>query len=153
MSQHNQVTRFFTAQQGDDVSKVLFNGAPDRCLIAYGNVVPTDASTGYSTGCIFIHIDGTNKTAIYVNEGTTSSCDFNPALVQTAASALTASVGTLDITSVTDSTDYIMAAMTNVSPYGFASANDINGFVKVVKNMQTRLGELETACQAAGIVS
>jgi len=49
----------------------------DGILIAYGNTVPTDEASGYAIGCIFIHTDGGDATALYVNEGTASSCNFN----------------------------------------------------------------------------
>ena len=49
----------------------------DGILIAYGNTVPTDETAGYAIGCIFIHTDGGDGTALYVNEGTAASCDFN----------------------------------------------------------------------------
>lgn len=46
-------------------------------LIASGDTVPADASVGYATGCLFQHTDGTDGTALYVNEGTVDSSDFN----------------------------------------------------------------------------
>jgi hypothetical protein len=46
-------------------------------LIVAGKTVPTDTTPGYATGCIFQHIDGGDGTALYVNEGTVTSCDFN----------------------------------------------------------------------------
>lgn len=49
----------------------------DGLLIASGTTVPTDGTVGYATGCIFQHTDGGDGTAIYVNEGTFDSCDFN----------------------------------------------------------------------------
>jgi len=49
----------------------------DGILIAYGNTVPSDETSGYAIGCIFIHTDGGDGTALYVNEGTASSCNFN----------------------------------------------------------------------------
>lgn len=48
-----------------------------KVLIAYGPTVPADTSSGYSTGCLFLHTDGGDGTALYVNEGTAASCDFN----------------------------------------------------------------------------
>jgi len=42
-----------------------------------GLVVPTDGASGYETGCLFRHLDGGDGTALYVNEGTVASCDFN----------------------------------------------------------------------------
>lgn len=47
-------------------------------LLAGGTVVPNDATAGYQNGCIFFHTDGSAGDAIYVNDGTVTSCDFNP---------------------------------------------------------------------------
>lgn len=46
-------------------------------LFASGTVVPTDGTDGYQTGCIFQHTDGGDNDALYVNEGSVTSCDFN----------------------------------------------------------------------------
>lgn len=46
-------------------------------LRAWGDTVPADGTAGYATGCIFHHTDGGANTALYVNEGTIDSCDFN----------------------------------------------------------------------------
>ncbi len=51
-------------------------GADGKLLIA-GVTVPSDASTGYQTGCIFQKTDGGAGTSFYVNEGSLSSADFN----------------------------------------------------------------------------
>lgn len=44
---------------------------------AKGSTVPTDGDAGYAKGCIFIDTDGVAGNVIYVNDGTSSSCDFN----------------------------------------------------------------------------
>lgn len=49
-------------------------------LSASGDTVPTDASAGYATGCIFNHTDGGAETALYVNEGSVTSSAFVPLL-------------------------------------------------------------------------
>jgi hypothetical protein len=46
-------------------------------LLAAGTTVPADAGSGFSPGCLFFHTDGTLDTVLYVNDGTSSSCDFN----------------------------------------------------------------------------
>lgn len=46
-------------------------------LFSAGPTVPTDGDAGYATGCLFQHTDGGDGTALYVNEGTVTSCDFN----------------------------------------------------------------------------
>lgn len=50
-------------------------------LLAFGITVPTDGAVGYATGCLFIHVDGGAGTALYVNEGTYASSDFDAATV------------------------------------------------------------------------
>ena len=42
-----------------------------------GTVVPTDATAGFSKGCLFVHSDGALGAVLYLNEGTNASCDFN----------------------------------------------------------------------------
>jgi hypothetical protein len=46
-------------------------------LIASGKTVPADGTPGYQTGCLFQHTDGGAGTALYVNEGTSTSCNFD----------------------------------------------------------------------------
>lgn len=45
-------------------------------LSASGATVPADTTAGYETGCIFHHTDGAAGTALYVNEGSVTSCLF-----------------------------------------------------------------------------
>lgn len=44
--------------------------------LAKGTTVPANGTTGYMTGCIFQKTNGSSGTAIYINEGTTSSAAF-----------------------------------------------------------------------------
>jgi hypothetical protein len=46
-------------------------------LVAFGTTVPTDATPGYAIGCLFIHTDGAAGSALYCNEGTEGSCNFD----------------------------------------------------------------------------
>lgn len=62
---------------GAMVQGVIAQDPRTGILIAFGVTVPTDADGGYSPGCLFIHSDGTDGSALYVNEGTLASCDFN----------------------------------------------------------------------------
>ena len=50
-------------------------------LYSHGKTVPTDGVAGYATGCLFQHTDGGDGTALYVNEGTVSACNFNAVAV------------------------------------------------------------------------
>ncbi len=64
----------------DRVASLLRISVPDNAneglLLVSGTTVPADASSGYQTGCMFQHTDGGDGTALYVNEGTASSCSF-----------------------------------------------------------------------------
>lgn len=95
---------------------------PDNLNIvgAFGNTVPSDAATGFYTGCVFMHLDGGAATSLYVNEGTTASADFNALQVAGSAISTTAitfpTAGTVTIPAntaaalgVTDATTTILA--------------------------------------------
>ena len=46
-------------------------------IIAQGTTVPTDTTTGYAKGCLFIDTDVASATSgLYVNIGTNTSCIF-----------------------------------------------------------------------------
>lgn len=46
-------------------------------VLSCGRTVPTDATAGYAKGCLFLHLDGGSADVLYVNTGTTASCDFD----------------------------------------------------------------------------
>jgi len=54
-------------------------------IVAQGNTVPTDSTAGYAVGCLFLHRDGGEGTALYINEGTEALSDFNAVAALTAA--------------------------------------------------------------------
>lgn len=97
-------------------------------LLAWGTTVPADGSKNYAPGCLFVKHNGGNNTALYVNEGTTTSSDFNfvPGIVQQAA--LTA-----QDTSTVDAT------------YGSQEQG-------VIINNRTRIAEIEAALQSIGLL-
>ena len=49
-------------------------------LLARGASVPADAGVGFAVGCIFIDTTGGTNITLYINEGSTTSCDFNAAV-------------------------------------------------------------------------
>jgi len=79
MSSHN-IAATLAAQQNDlgTTGKALHVPSLGGCMLAWGTTVPTDTTSGYAIGCIFVHTDGGAGTALYVNEGSATSCDFNP---------------------------------------------------------------------------
>jgi len=49
----------------------------DGVLFSYGTSVPADGDSGYLPGCIFIKTDGSGDNVVYINEGSSTSADFN----------------------------------------------------------------------------
>lgn len=72
-------------------------------------------------------------------------------------SASTESALTEQLTTVTCSNpgtpDYAIADPTVTTPYGFTTADEFLSVVKVIANLQTRVGELEDKLQALGVLA
>lgn len=120
-------------------------------LLAAGTTVPADASAGYATGCIFFHTDGGENTAIYVNDGSGTSSDFNALGTTGPLAALTAQLTTITHAAPA-ADDFAIQSVTQTTPFGFASADEGNTVLKVIANLQTRLAEVEARLESAGIV-
>ena len=55
----------------------LISDSNGDLLLCTGLTKPTDASTGYAKGCLFIDTDvATGTTGLYCNKGTNTSCTF-----------------------------------------------------------------------------
>lgn len=48
----------------------------------------------------------------------------------------------LDITTITGANDFVLTATTNTTPWGFANQDELNTFIRVVRNLQDRVNEL-----------
>lgn len=76
----NELHNMVPGKAGVATPRVIYK-SEDGILLAYGITVPTDATAGYAIGCLFLKTDGGAGTALYVNEGTAGSCDFDAATV------------------------------------------------------------------------
>ena len=63
--------------QLQDATGIYMNNPGQGPVFMQGDTVPTDGDAGYAVGCIFIDTGGGVGTTLYVNEGSTTSCDFN----------------------------------------------------------------------------
>jgi hypothetical protein len=70
----------------------------------------------------------------------------------TQAAALTAQLTTITIADAAGTPDYALQALTTSSPYGLATAAEAITLLYVVKNLQTRMAEMEAIMEAAGLV-
>ncbi len=59
-------------------------------LYVVGTTVPTDTTAGYSAGCLFVDKNAAAGSQLYVNEGSNTSCDFNPLISGAVAESVTA---------------------------------------------------------------
>lgn len=119
---YDMLERGFIPASGATPQKFLTLPGTAGCFIAYGTTVPSDATTGYAAGAIFIHTDGSGQTAIYVNRGSATSCDFNA--LQDVTSTLTTdlAIGTNSLVITTNNTSYTNVATTNNPMLSFRSA-------------------------------
>jgi hypothetical protein len=85
----------------------------------------------------------------------TETDTLNVKLPVTAAqpSALTAQLTTITIADAAGTPDYAIQAVINSSAYGFASAAELISFLYVVKNLQTRVAELEVILEGLNAVA
>lgn len=65
--------------------------------------------------------------------------------------ALTAALTTITPADAAGTPDYAIAAVTNSSPYGFSNAAEAITLLYVIKNLQTRLAEVEAILEEKGL--
>lgn len=71
----------------------------------------------------------------------------------TQGAALTAQLTTITPADAEGTPDYAIAAITSTTPFGFASAQEAITVLYVIKNLQTRVAEIEARLEALGIVA
>lgn len=63
---------------GAETVAVLLRDGNGDVLFATGTTLPTDATTGYAKGCIFIDTDiATGTGSMYLNKGVKTACVFS----------------------------------------------------------------------------
>lgn len=101
----------------------MYNRQDHGIMQGFGDAVPSNGATGYGTGCIWAHTDGTTvDTVFYVNIGDTTSANFDSVSGTTGASTYA------DNTTITFGTgsDYTLAF--NATDLEFLPAtNDLGG--------------------------
>lgn len=66
--------------------------------------------------------------------------------------ALTAQLTTITIADAAGTPDYALSALTTSSPYGLATQAEAITLLYVIKNLQTRLAEVEARLEAINLV-
>lgn len=88
-----------------------------------------------------------------VGEASTDLVGFWGAAPVDQPAALTAQLTTLTPADAEGTPDYAIAAITNSSPFGFASAQEGITVLYVIKNLQERLAEVEARLEEAGLIA
>lgn len=66
---------------------------------------------------------------------------------------LTTQLTTITIADAAGTPDYAISAVTSTTPYGFANAAELISVLYVIKNLQTRVSELESRLTAASLLA
>ena len=97
-----------------------------------------------------IEIEGQN--GLQIGKNNTDKLSFYGVSTTAQPSALTAQL--TDLTHTAPSTpDYAIQDLTNVGSYGFATKDEGNTVLSVIKNLQTRVQELEDKLQSLGLIA
>lgn len=86
----------------------------------WGTAAPTDATAGFSTGCVFLVTNASAGINVYQNVGTQASCDFNK-ITGTDLSALTTTATELNLLSG------LLATAAEINRNNKASTRDVAG--------------------------
>lgn len=100
-----------------------------------------------------VHFEGPDK--LVIESGGVLDIKAGAAIQQAGAAgaALTAQLTTITPADAEGTPDYAIAAITNSTAYGFASAQEAITCLYVIKNLQVRLAEVEARLEAAGLVT
>lgn len=84
--------------------------------------------------------------------GTAAMLGFFGVTAVVKPTALTTQLTTLTYTAPT-TPDYAIAAVTQTTPFGFTTADEAHTVLSVIKNLQDRVGQLETKLRALGLLT
>jgi hypothetical protein len=90
---------------------------------------------------------------ITIGQSSSDLVAFHGATPCDQGAALTAALTTITPADAEGTPDYAIAAVTNTSPYGLASAQEFITLLHVVKNLQVRLAEVEARLEEKGLVA
>ena len=69
------------------------------------------------------------------------------------STALTAQLTTITPADAAGTPDYVIAAVTQTTPFGFSNAAEAITILYVIQNLQVRVAQLESRLQALGVVA
>jgi hypothetical protein len=99
------------------------------------------------------YIGGNGPDGTCIGLDSTELVGFHGATPVDQGAALTAQLTTLTPADAEGTPDYAIAAITNSSPYGFASAQEAITVLYVIKNLQVRLAEVEARLEEKGLIA
>jgi len=121
----------------DDVGNLTFNDGSSDTVTFGSNGLITCGELAAASGSL--SVDGTGV-GFYGSSTTSQASALTTALTQITQAG-------------TFTPDYAIQAVTNTSPYGFATADEAETLVSIILNLQTRVDELESKLQAYGLLA
>ena len=99
-----------------------------------------------------VDYNGTRESFRWESDGTVARLGFFGATAVVKPTALTAQLTTLTYTAP-GTPDYAIADVTQSTPFGFTTADEARTILSVIKNLQDRVGQLETKLQGIGLLT
>jgi hypothetical protein len=94
-----------------------------------------------------------NGAGAVVGQSASDLVSFHGATAVDQGAALTAQLTTITPADAEGTPDYAIAALINSNAYGFASAQEGITILYVIKNLQTRLAEVEARLEEKGLIA
>jgi len=120
----------------------------DGAKLKFGN----DADTEISFDGTNLLLDSRNATGVQIVRADGGVGFFGTAPISL-PSASTTALTTITSVTATGTSDFAIRALTVTTPAGFASLDEGNAFVEVVKINQARIAEIHTALQNLGLIA
>jgi hypothetical protein len=99
-----------------------------------------------------VDYNATREGMRWESDGTAARLGFFGVTAVVKPTALTTQLTTLTYTAP-GTPDYAIASVTQTTPYGFTSADEAHTVLSVIKNLQDRVGQLETKLQSLGLLT
>ncbi len=123
-----------------------------QVTLASAWVVATHATRTARGTLNAVDYNGTREAIRWESDGSVARLGFFGATAAVKPTALTTQLTTLTYTAP-GTPNYNVAAVTQTTPFGFTTADEAHTILSVIKNLQDRVGQMETKLQGLGLLT
>ena len=123
-----------------------------QVTLASAWVVATHATRTARGTLNAVDYNGTREAIRWEADGTVARLGFFGATAVVKPTAMTTQLTTITYTDP-GTPDYAVSDVTQTTPFGFTTADEARTVLSVIKNLQDRVGQLETKLQALGLLT